>query len=65
MAQVTFTQLIETFDFLLAVGQTPVLCYTSTGCAGTSFTATSPRVCCVGAGYSYNDGVSCFECIGE
>ena len=45
--------------------QALVTCFGSVGCAGSSTSNISPRVCCVGTGVSYNDGVSCFECIGK
>ena len=47
--------------------QAQATCYTSTGCAGTSFTATSPRDCCVSIGSSYNNvpGTTCSSCTGE
>ena len=55
------------FIIVMFAGATQALvtCFGSAGCTGRSTSNISPRVCCVGAGVSYNDGVSCFECIGE
>ena len=45
--------------------QALVTCFGSAGCTGGTVNISAPRDCCVGSGFSYNDGVSCFECIGE
>ena len=61
---VSGTNFLRALSHLTCAGKAQ--CFTAnTDCTGDSITLTTPEVCCVGDGFSYNTGSQCEICYGE